>query len=158
MLRLGAGSYRPNRLVVRKAACWSRGLAILGIGLAACTGDTAASPRPPAPLPPGAQSLSVQTAPPESVVPTDWACAEALLPPLRVVRVGSAVVFENLEGDEVDLVLPRGFSARLVDGTAEIADPTGAVFAKEGDILAEVLAGDVSEVCWVDGVYYPPAA
>jgi hypothetical protein len=67
-------------------------------------------------------------------------------------------VFESLEGERLDLVWPRGFSARSVDDRAEIVDPSGSVIGREADVLADMLGGDVSDVCWVDGTFYPPAS
>jgi len=75
------------------------------------------------------------------------------------VRKGDAVVFETVAGERFDLVWPRGFSARLLDGQAEIVAPDGSVVAREGDELPSgTLGGPASDICEVNGVYYPPAS
>ncbi len=77
---------------------------------------------------------------------------------VRVLRDGSAVAFEWVGGGQVGLVWPRGFSAWLRDGEAEIVAPDGSVIAREGDVIRERLVGVESGICEVDGVLYPPAS
>jgi len=100
------------------------------------------------------------TAPPAEPLGADveWGCAEQLIGDVRVLRDGSAVAFEWVSGGHVDLVWPRGFSAWLRDGEAEIVAPDGSVIAREGDVIRERLVGVESGICEVDGVLYPPAS
>lgn len=142
----------------------------LGICLALLIGTTACSVAPlpsyapivrtPAPLPSGANALVLKTyAPAKSGPGPAWACSESLIAPVRVLRDNDAVVFELASGDRrVDLVWPRGFSARLVDGQAEIVAPDGSVIGREGDVLSDMLAGIPSNICEINGVFYPPAS
>jgi hypothetical protein len=67
------------------------------------------------------------------------------------------VVFDYLSGGRVDLVWPRGFSAWLLDGRAEIVAPDGSVVLSEGDVFSDIIGG-VPNICEVNGVYYPPAS
>jgi hypothetical protein len=80
-----------------------------------------------------------------------------LLAPVEVVRDGDAVVFER-DGERVDLVWPRGFSARALNGGAQIVAPDGRVIALEGEVLENYLGGDASAICSVGDVIYPPAS
>lgn len=111
-------------------------------------------------LPSGATPLVLTTAPPAEPLRAgvEWACAGALIGDVRVIRVESAVAFEWVEGGQVDLVWPRGFSAWLRDGETEIAAPDGSVIARDGDVISERLGGVESGICEVDGVLYPPAS
>lgn len=74
-----------------------------------------------------------------------------------MLRDGDAVTFEYLDGRPVDLVWPRGFSARLLEGQAEIVAPDGSVVARDGDEITG-LVGDTRDICQVDGITYPPAS
>jgi hypothetical protein len=60
-------------------------------------------------------------------------------------------------GLPIDLVWPRGFSARLVGGRAELVAPDGTVVIREGDVVSDIISG-VPNICAVNGVLYPPAA
>jgi hypothetical protein len=60
-----------------------------------------------------------------------------------------------------DLVWPRGFSARLLDGRAELVGRDGSVIAREGDVLDGMsgglgATGDAFHVCFVAGKGYDP--
>jgi hypothetical protein len=78
--------------------------------------------------------------------------------PVRVVRDGDAVVLDLVGGGRFDLVWPRGFSARLQDGRAEIVTPDGSVVGREGDVLTDMLDGADGHICEVSGVFYRPAS
>ncbi len=134
---------------------------LFAVGLAACGMAAPSAPsrsRTPAPLPSGATELAIETAPATTHTPVNWACPESLIAPVRVVRDADAVVFELVTGERLNLVWPRGFSARLLDGRAEIVAPDGSVIGREGDVLSDMLAGDPSDICEVNSVFYPPAS
>ncbi len=72
-------------------------------------------------------------------------------------------MFRLVSDDSViTLIWPRGFSARLVSGRAEIAAPDGMVITREGDVLANMLggAGDAQgfHICSVSNRIYSPAS
>ena len=76
-------------------------------------------------------------------------------------------MFETETGERYDLVWPRGFSARLLGGRAEIVAPDGTVLAREGDqLVSGELSGSSSgtqaepgfDICAVNDVYYRPAS
>ena len=127
--------------------------------LGACA-ESAWSPRTPAPVPSGATALTLATAPAAEPLPTgvEWACPDALIGDVRVLRNEGAVVFEWTSGGRVDLVWPRGFSAWLRDARAEIIAPDGSIVAREGQVISERLTGTEVGICAVDGVLYPPAS
>ena len=142
------------------------------VGTSACTVGPPASYAPitrtPAPLPSGATALTLEVAPlAASGPPPNWACAGATTETLRVVLDGGALAFETDTGERIDLVWPRGFSARLLDGRAEIVAPDGSVIAREGDEIADgTLSGSAAgtqpgsgfDICGVNDVYYTPAS
>ena len=132
---------------------------VTALALGACAGSPW-SPRTPAPLPTDATTLMLSTEPPAEPLGADveWGCADALIGDVRVLRDGSAVTFEWVSGGQVGLVWPRGFSAWLRAGNAEIVAPDGSVIAREGDVIRERLVGVESGICEVDGVLYPPAS
>ncbi len=92
----------------------------------------------PFPLPSGASGLALQTAPPGGpVAGVPQLCTmTALANALRVSVVDSRVAFVDIRtGAEIHLAWPRGFSARLVAGRAEIVGPDGDVIARNGSLL-----------------------
>jgi len=147
----------------RKVACSMRTLVlaalVTALVLGACAGSPW-SPRTPAPPPTDATTLMLATAQPAEPLGAgvEWGCADALIGDVRVLRDESAVAFEWVSGGQVGLVWPRGFSAWLRDGEAEIIAPDGSRVAREGDVIRERLVGGGSEICGVDGVLYPPAS
>lgn len=119
--------------------------------------------RTPAPVPSGATSLPLPTEPPAITLPSgaQYACAAALLLPVRVVVQGGAISFVSVAtGTEMRLVWPRGFTARSVGGRAEIVAPDGSVLAREGDVLSGlgggVGVGDAFHICSIGGTIYLP--
>lgn len=134
-----------------------RSISTIVVAVAALTACAQASPRTPAPLPSGATALLLETTAPATEYHENWACPAELINPVRMTRDGDRVAFEFLDGRAVDLVWPRGFSARLLDGRAEIVAPDGSIIAREGDVMSE-LVGDTREICEVNGVGYPPAS
>lgn len=134
------------------------GMLIVAV-LAACTVGASAAPRTPAALPSGATALELKTEPSATSPPSaNWACALALFAPVRLVRDGEAVAFVSSDdGTSEDLVWPRGFSARLVDGFAEVVAPDGSLIAREGDVISN-LSGSSDHICRIGNVIYPPAS
>src|SRR5436190_1503200 len=137
---------------------------VLGVCVALLAGAAACTPvalpsyepitRTPAPLPSGATALTLEIAPSAASGPgPNWACAGSTPVSVRVVREDDAAVFETVTGDRMELVWPRGFSARLLDGRAEIVAPDGSVVAREGDEVASgTLGGPANDICEVNGV------
>ncbi len=143
---------------LRIAACAT----LIATNLAACsTASPTPQPAParsPAPLPSGATALTLPTAAPEAVIPVHWACPGNTVQPSKVVRHGEAVVFIlQTTGQPIDLVWPRGFSARLLNDRAEVVAPDGTVVLREGDVFSDIISG-VPDICEVKGVGYPPAS
>ena len=120
------------------------------------------APTPPAPSPSGATPLALPTEPPAVALPSgaQYACDLALLLPVRVVAQGQAVAFVSVAtGEQIRLVWPRGFSARRVEGRAEIVTPNGSVLAREGDVLSGLGGGSPGtefHICSVGGTIYLP--
>ncbi len=95
-------------------------------------------PAEPAPLPEGAAPLSVRTMPPEWSFPgVPKGCPLAAVLPVRLGREGESISFETADsGEPVALVFPFGFTARLVADRAELVSPSGAVIARDGDVVS----------------------
>ena len=150
-----------NRAGTTQRFAWALAGAVLVLAAGGCAtqmpSPVAPIPRTPAPLPSGATPMTLATAPPATHIPGNWACGESTIEPSRVLREGDAVVFDYLSGGRVDLVWPRGFSAWLLDGRAEIVAPDGSVVLREGDVFSDIIGG-VPNICEVDGVYYPPVS
>ncbi len=91
-----------------------------------------------------------------------WGCPQARRGPLRVELSGSELVFiSTANGARESIVWPYGFSARLVDGKAELLAPDGAVIAREGEVLDDLggglgVSGDAFHVCSLGGTTYWP--
>jgi hypothetical protein len=106
--------------------------------------------------------LAVEDPAPHLPAGAQWACALAEALPVRPAQDGQTLVFISLEGKHtVDLVWPRGFSARLLDGRAELIGRDGSVIARDGDVLGGIgggvgSTGDAFHVCSVAGKSYYP--
>lgn len=100
-------------------------------------------PDEPAPLPQGAAPLSLRTMPPEWSFPgVPKGCPLAGVLPVRLMREGESISFETADsGAPVPLVFPFGFTARLVAGRAELVSPSGAVIAREGEVVSGLMGG-----------------
>jgi hypothetical protein len=134
---------------------------LIATNLAACMATPTPQPAPartPAPLPSGATALTLATAAPEAVIPVGWTCPGNTVVHAHVVREGVAVIFVSQDtGQTIDLVWPRGFSAWLQNGEAEVVAPDGTVVLHEGQVFTGIISG-VPDICEVNGVGYPPAS
>jgi hypothetical protein len=64
-----------------------------------------------------------------------------------------------MTGSPTPIVWVYGFSARLVDGKAELVAPDGTVVAREGDVLSNLggglgSTGDAFHVCSIGSTTY----
>lgn len=126
--------------------------------LVACTSESTLATRSPAAVPEGASSLDLRTAPPATRDVENWACPDAVLGPVRVLLDGNTVAFEWVfDGSAAELTWPRGFSAWLRSGRAEVVAPDGTIIARDQETIADELGGDAASICRVKGILYPPA-
>ena len=106
--------------------------------------------------------LAVEDPAPPLPSGASWACPFARAGPVRVARDGQMLVFTSLEGKStVDLIWPRGFTARILDGRAELVARDGSVLAREGDVLDDLgggigATGNAFHVCFIAGKGYEP--
>jgi hypothetical protein len=62
--------------------------------------------------------------------------------PIRVERDGNSMVFVSVDiPARVSVVWPNGYSARLLDGRAELIAPDGSVLADDGDVISGLAGG-----------------
>ena len=121
-------------IVRRVLAGLAIGLAVVGCGFGGGDhGPTAA------PLPSGATALQLRTEAPSSPPGQPIGCA-LLNYDGHLSLQGSELVLGN-----GDVVWPRGFSARLLNGKAELVGPDGTVVAREGDHLEGQILGGYHE-------------
>ena len=100
------------------------------------------APPQTAALPANATPLAVRTQPWRLWPPAGFGCAMATVTPVRMDRDGEFVVFaDETSGNRLPLVWPNGFSARLVDGRAELVSPNGSVLAREGAVISNLATG-----------------
>jgi hypothetical protein len=101
-------------------------------------------PPTPAPLPPGATALELRTQATGFGARIVLQCPAAAFPDMMLGRSGTTATFRRMAGSggaEIEPgpwvypVWPAGWSARLVDGRAELVTPDGFVLAREGDII-----------------------
>lgn len=110
---------------------------------------------PSVPLPSGATPLTIQTDP----APRQG-CPDAGLGSVRVARSGSELIFiSTMAGTPENIVWAYGFSARVVDGQAQLVAPDGTVVAREGDVITDAggglgLTGDAFHVCQIGKTMY----
>ena len=129
-----------NLLTVRASGLRARRLGLFAAVVVVVVGAAFAVlviSQSPAPLPSGATRLELATQP-GPVVPV-LGCAAALVPPVRVVQVGSTVQFVVAETGRLrTLVWPPGYSAWLRDGRTEIVNHDGVVVARDGDVITNL--------------------
>ena len=102
----------------------------LGVGIPNPGGSSSSAVTAAPPIPLTLETDTGPTLPPGAAA----ACPQARYGsgPVRVSRNGSAMVFTSTIEH---LVWPRGYTAWVVDGLAELRSPTGEVVAHEGDLL-----------------------
>jgi hypothetical protein len=66
----------------------------------------------------------------------------AALTPIRVERDGTSMVFaDETSGNRLQVVWPNGYSARILNGRAELVQPNGLVLARDGDVISNLASG-----------------
>jgi hypothetical protein len=133
-------------------------LAAVVVAIAACAMGPAWVFPTPAPLPEGAQPVSIRVQPIPASIPTDtsFGCPAALLSPTEMVVDRSVtpptVSYRASEtGEPVELEWSWGISAYERDGVVHIVAPTGEDIMVEGRVADDLGggfgAGDVFGVC-----------
>ena len=98
---------------------------VIGFLLAACS---AAAPGTP---------LKIETA--GFRLELSWGCAGVGLPPVSIERQGNELRFTDVSsGDDVRLIWPNGFAARLVAGQGTMYASDGSVVGREGEELGDL--------------------
>ena len=116
---------------------WALGLLVVAVALVAVAALWLLWPPQPAALPPNAAPLVLRTQPWRLWPPSGFSCGMAALTPIRVERDGLSMVFEDeTSGNRLQVVWPNGYSARLMDGRAELIPPDGSVLARDGDVIS----------------------
>jgi hypothetical protein len=99
-------------------------------------------PSQPAVLPANAVPLTLRTQPWRLWPPHGFGCGMAGLTPIRVERDGTSMDFaDETSGNRLQVVWPNGYSARLMNGRAELVRPDGSVLAREADVISGLAAG-----------------
>ena len=138
-----------------RTVCWL--LATLAVTAACSFGPAWVFPTA-APLPAGAEAVSIRLQPiPESIAAdTEFGCPAALLGPTEIVVDRSVspatITFRSVETDDpVELAWSWGISAYELDGVVHIVAPTGADMMVEGQVARDLgggfINGDVFGVC-----------
>ena len=84
-------------------------------------------------------------------LPISLGCPAVLLNSMIVAREGNALVLRaQSTGEVVEVSWPPGWTARELNGRAELVEPFGGVFAREGEMLSNTLTGGVG----VDDVFH----
>ena len=130
----------PTTIAVMRLARWALGLLVV-VALVAGVAVFLLVPYQPASLPTGAVPLTLRTQP-WKLWPLSFGCPMAALTPIRVERDGVSMVFaDEASGNRVQVVWPSGYSARLMNGRAELLPPDGSVLAREGDVISGLAYG-----------------
>jgi hypothetical protein len=83
--------------------------------------------------------LALRTQPWRLWPPNGFSCGMAALTPIRVERDGGSMVFaDETSGNRGQVVWPNGYSARLLNGRAELVPPNGSVLARDGDVISKL--------------------
>ena len=94
-------------------------------------------PSQSAALPATAVPLALRTQPWRLWPPVGFGCGMAGVTPIRVERDGGSLVFADAtSGNRSQIVWPNGYSARLMNGRAELVPPNGSVLARDGDVIS----------------------
>ena len=145
------GRSLPRRIVIVVFAAVAFAIAVFGASQLVQSAHSA--------LPLG---LAVDDPAPQLPSGASWACAQARAGPVRVARDEQMLVFTSLDGKSTaDLIWPREFTARLLDGRAELVARDGTVVAREGDVLDDLgggigATGNAFHICSVAGKGYDP--
>jgi len=103
----------------------SLGVTVVGIVLAACSVAVPGDP------------LTIQTA--GFRWELSWTCVGVGLLPIRIERQGEELRFVDARtAEDVPLIWPNGFVARVVDGEATLFASDGAAVGREGDELKDL--------------------
>ena len=112
---------------------------VVAVALLIGAGILLLAPPQTAALPSGATPLALRTQPWVLWPPSGFGCPMATVTPARMDRDGTIVVFaDEASGNRLPLVWPNGFSARLLDGRAELVRPDGSVLARDGDVISRL--------------------
>ena len=121
----------------------------------------------PAPLPDGAEAVSIRVQPiPTSIAAdTGFGCAAALLGPTEMVVDRSVspptVTFRSaLTGEPIEIQWSWGISGYEVDGAIHIVAPDGEVLMVEGAVADDIGGGfgENDDVFWACDVHSMPTA
>lgn len=114
-------------------------LLLVAIAVLIGSGILLLAPPRTAELPANATPLALRTQPWILWPPAGFGCPLASVTPIRMERDGGFVVFaDEASGNRLPVVWPNGFSARLVDGLAELIPPNGSVLAREGAVISNL--------------------
>jgi hypothetical protein len=114
-------------------------LLVVAIALLIGAGILLLAPPQTAALPTGATPLVLRTQPWALWPPSGFGCPMATVTPMRMVRDGEFVAFaDEASGNRLPIVWPSGFSARLLDGRAELVRPNGSALARDGDVISNL--------------------
>jgi hypothetical protein len=95
----------------------------------------------PTVLPVDAVPLTLRTQP-WRLWPFSFGCGMAALTPIRVERDGVSMVFaDEASSNRLQVVWPNGYSARLLNGRAELVQPDRSVLARDGDVISGLASG-----------------
>jgi hypothetical protein len=123
-----------------RLARWALGL-LIALALVAGVAVSLLGPSQPTVLPADAVPLTLRTQP-ARLWPFSFGCGMAALTPIRVERDGVDMVFsDEASGNRMQVVWPNGYSARLMNGRAELVEPDGSVLARDGDVISGLASG-----------------